>query len=431
MAKSIDIRCPQCDRLYHADESHLGKSIRCVQCGKILLLDVSEPPATKDVRSPSIRAHSSPETQNSESRSPRTPRNAAPDVPKPYFDWVLRNLNRPQKFVLVLSTFAFLMTALRPPFVFGQKARYGWLWSHSGSRIELTRLLVEWVLIIVTGGVGVLFLSDSGDLAPVRAFRRWWTNRRVVVSGSAAGGQASESSAHHPNRRPWLLYAFGVATIVAVVAATLLLHVKHDTLHLPDVGEPTQSQLNQHPENVATEPIVNQVPAFPPTGDAATIKPKRIQPADPRPKNYNSPPTGTRIEQDVGEDGRGKLTVENGTDEDAVVRLSDATTDQTVRWFFVRAHTSAHLAHIPEGTDRLTFTTGLNWTESEDSFSWHPSYSEFERAFVYSEERDSEEVHFHSISVTLHSVPAGNVKTRAISRQEFLKGYRHVALQRP
>jgi hypothetical protein len=216
-----------------------------------------------------------------------------------------------------------------------------------------------------------------------------------------------------------------------VVAATLLLHVKHDTLHLPDVGEPTQSQLNQHPENVATEPIVNQVPAFPPTGDAATIKPKRIQPADPRPKNYNSPPTGTRIEQDVGEDGRGKLTVENGTDEDAVVRLSDATTDQTVRWFFVRAHTSAHLAHIPEGTDRLTFTTGLNWTESEDSFSWHPSYSEFERAFVYSEERDSEEVHFHSISVTLHSVPAGNVKTRAISRQEFLKGYRHVALQRP
>lgn len=75
---------------------------------------------------------------------------------------------------------------LRPPFLFGQRVRYGWLWSHSGSRIELTRLLVEWVLVVVTGAVGVLFLSDSDNFAPVRGFRRWWTSRRLVVSGSAA-----------------------------------------------------------------------------------------------------------------------------------------------------------------------------------------------------------------------------------------------------
>jgi hypothetical protein len=74
--------------------------------------------------------------------------------------------------------------------------------------------------------------------------------------------------------------------------------------------------------------------------------------------------------------------------------------------------------------------TGLNWVESEDVFSWQPSYSEFQRAFDFSERRDSEGVQYHSISVTLHAVPLGNVRTRAITREEFLKGHRHVALRR-
>ena len=115
----------------------------------------------------------------------------------------------------------------------------------------------------------------------------------------------------------------------------------------------------------------------------------------------------------ISTSGHGELTVKNGTSEDAVVRLSDAGTDQIVRCFFVRAHTSAHVAHIPQGTYRLAFTSGLNWVESEDTFSWHPSYSEFERTFAYSEEQDSEGVHYHSISVTLHPVPSGNCENES------------------
>jgi hypothetical protein len=321
MAKSIDIRCPQCGRLYHTDESHLGKSIRCVQCGKIILLIVAEPLASEQTRSPGPEVQSRPLT-----------------------------------------------------------------------------------------------------------FRRWWTNRRPSVFRSASSGQASASSAKHPARRLRPVYGFGLAATVVVVAAVLLLHVRPYTPHMPDIAEPPQSQLKQQPDSLASEPAVRQGSL---NREAVANADTRSQNLDPRPTNYNSPPTGTRIEEDVGNDGHGKLTVENGTDEDAVVRLSDAATDQTVRWFFVRAHTSAHLAHIPQGTDRLTFTTGLNWIESEDTFSWHPSYSEFERAFTYIEERDSEEVQYHSISVTLHPVPSGNVKTKAISREAFLKGHRHVALRRP
>src|SRR5271157_4389544 len=83
----------------------------------------------------------SPQTRISESGSPQSAANAAPARPTPYFDWALRSLNRPQKFVFALATFGFVMTALRPPFLLGRRVRYGWLWSHSGTRIELTRLL--------------------------------------------------------------------------------------------------------------------------------------------------------------------------------------------------------------------------------------------------------------------------------------------------
>jgi len=50
-----------------------------------------------------------------------------------------------------------------------------------------------------------------------------------------------------------------------------------------------------------------------------------------------------------------------------------------------------------------------------------PSYNEFERTFQYSEQRDEEGVQYHDISVTLQPVRGGNVHTRNISRDEFLR----------
>jgi hypothetical protein len=411
--------------------SKLLPATDCVECEEIFLLIAGERPAPEEQRWPSSQVQPSSQARDSESGSPQSAANVAPATPTPSFDWVLRGLNRPQEFVSALATFAFVMTALRPPFLFGRRVRYGWLWSHSGTHIELTRLLVEWLLIIVTGAVAVLFLSDSGDLAPVRAFRPWWTNRRSAVAGNAAGHRASTPLTKHPSRRFRRLHSVAIATAVIVVAAILLLRLQHDTSRPSDVTEPTQSQLNQQPETVAREPVVNQESVSAPAHQPVADPNARTQPDDPRPKNYNSLPTGTRIEEDVGTNGHGELTVKNGTRDDAVVRLFDAGSYQTVRWFFVQAHSSGEVAELPQGTYRLAFTTGLNWVESEDTFSWHPSYSEFERAFAYSEARDSEGVQYHSISVTLHAVPLGNVKTRAISREEFLKGHRHIPLQRP
>jgi hypothetical protein len=152
--------------------------------------------------------------------------------------------------------------------------------------------------------------------------------------------------------------------------------------------------------------------------------------ASERPASYNSLPTGTRLQKDLGATGRGELGVENGTSEDAVVRLSLYGTGQTVRWFFVQAHSSAHIGEIQQGTYRLTYTTGLNWIEADDAFSWNPSYNEFERTIDFREESDSGGVKYHAITVTLNPVPSGNVRTKRITRDEFMKGHHHLAFQR-
>lgn len=282
---------------------------------------------------------------------------------------------------------------------------------------------------------------------------------RAVVQRSPAfpdaTSQASASSAKYPVRRFRPVYSFAIATTVVALAAVLLFLLLRPTATrqgadtLSNIEEQAQSRQNQKADHA----VDFQPDASPATSPTASLQPpesqykasdvevqgesqsstrqRHAQATDPRPTRYYSLPTDTRIEEDIGTSGHGKLTVENGTSEDAVARLSDASTDQTVRWFFVQAHSSAQMAQIPQGTYRLTFTTGLNWVESEDTFSWHPSYSEFERTFEYSEQHDSEGFQYHSISVTLNAVLLGNVRTKAITREEFLKGHRHVALRRP
>ena len=125
-----------------------------------------------------------------------------------------------------------------------------------------------------------------------------------------------------------------------------------------------------------------------------------------------------RIEDDVGTGGHGELTVENGSSEDATVKLCcDIASGHPLRWFFVQAHTSAFIKRIPQGSYKVVFAKGLNWMKP--IFSWHPSYSEFEKTFEFSEPKG---IQYKSITVTLQSVPLGNVRTREITREEFLKG---------
>ena len=263
--------------------------------------------------------------------------------------------------------------------------------------------------------------ARCGSLVPILSVARNIVSQPTSAPSAPQVHPASgtkTATGFKPLHKTWT----AVAILLALSSVGLILHFRHtgtasvsDTVNGATKHQPSQQE--SHPEwtVVAEEPI--------PNSDKTNPLP------DPRPDEYNSLPTGSRIERDVGTAGHGELNVEDGGEEDAVVRLSRTDSDETARWFFVKAHSTAHMHGIPVGSYRLTYTTGLNWLEAEDAFSWHPTYSEFERSFDFKEQRDSEGVQYKSISVTLHSVPFGNVHTKTISREEFLKGHRHIALQ--
>jgi hypothetical protein len=162
----------------------------------------------------------------------------------------------------------------------------------------------------------------------------------------------------------------------------------------------------------------------PSVGDQATQREPKVEIPAIRPTIYHTLATGTRLDKDISTDGHGRLTVENGTDEDAAVRLYDSS-DDPIRSFFVQAHSTGRVGRIPEGPYRLAFTTGLDYVELDDSFRWQPEYFDFDKTFVFVEQNDSEGIRYKTVSVTLHPVIDGNIQRRSITKEQFLKGHRH------
>lgn len=237
------------------------------------------------------------------------------------------------------------------------------------------------------------------------------TTGSIVRAVFRAATRSNNVSAHVQQRCGYFAIAVAVTGVVVVSVALLRHPTRNDSVSVKTETPASTSKIPAFTSNGKTqqvnEPIRNEL----------------------RPTAYHSLPTGTRIGGDIGTNGHGELNVENDAAEDAVVRLSDLATDQTSRWFFVKAHSTAHAQRIPEGKYRLTFTTGLNWIESDDTFTWEPDYFEFGQTFEYTEPRASDGIHYRTVNITLHSVPFGNVHAKKITRDQFLKGHRHVALQ--
>jgi hypothetical protein len=148
------------------------------------------------------------------------------------------------------------------------------------------------------------------------------------------------------------------------------------------------------------------------------------------PKIYQSLPTGTPFCDGDETGGKGVLEIENGTPEDAALRLYDVSTKRIVRCLFVKTHESLQVTGIPEGAYVLKYSTGLDWQVESRAFRWLPSYSQFDRQLVYSEEHIGDDIRYHEIKVTLQPVIGGNVRAVPISREEFLRGTQDAEMQR-
>ncbi len=132
------------------------------------------------------------------------------------------------------------------------------------------------------------------------------------------------------------------------------------------------------------------------------------------------PGNGDELQPGVAS-GRGKLTVENFTQADAAVKLmADAGGGLvTRRLFFVRAMSRVTIDGIPEGSYRLRYQTGNQWSTPLLRFTDSAETLEVERPLVFEERRTGDGITTSHLSLTLHKVRDGNTRTKKVADTGF------------
>lgn len=130
-------------------------------------------------------------------------------------------------------------------------------------------------------------------------------------------------------------------------------------------------------------------------------------------------PNGTNLIPPQDLQGHGNLTVNNGTPRDAVVKLIDSVSGETIRFVYIQANHDTTIKNIRPCTCKFKFSTGTDWDKKTRKFLQNPSFSQFDEPLTFKEIKVEGGVEWQNYKVTLHPVPAGNAQTTRISERDF------------
>ena len=139
-------------------------------------------------------------------------------------------------------------------------------------------------------------------------------------------------------------------------------------------------------------------------------------------------PTGTDLLTVDGNTGLSDLTVNNGTSQDAVVKLVSSADNRAYRVVYVRANDVWTIEKVAQGTYWLLVLQGSGWRFDQERFQDGVSYREFEKPLTFIETRTSSptsngdtqiETHWSKETITLHKVTGGNARTHPIAQEAF------------
>lgn len=117
--------------------------------------------------------------------------------------------------------------------------------------------------------------------------------------------------------------------------------------------------------------------------------------------------------------GHGRITIANGTANDAVAVLSAVSDGRPRRAIFIRSGEDGLITSIPVGTYRLQFQFGELWLVSR-RFCTISGTSEFAEAFNFTENAVDGSIEYQTFSVSLHATPSGNASTRRLDNGPLL-----------
>ena len=137
------------------------------------------------------------------------------------------------------------------------------------------------------------------------------------------------------------------------------------------------------------------------------------------------PYSGAIINSGSSRSGLGSLSISNGTDNDAIVKLIDVSTDTSYREVYIHAYSTATISSIAVGDYRLLFSLGKGYAPSLNRFTQSPSYSKFDSLINFSETKEvignTIRTNYDSYRLTLNRVVGGNAKTSMVDPSEFEK----------
>jgi hypothetical protein len=157
-------------------------------------------------------------------------------------------------------------------------------------------------------------------------------------------------------------------------------------------------------------------PSAVPSSGPPTLDPSEVEEVPSAAANYRRiMPTGTKFIKDLATGGYGELKAINGTTLDACLVVMDANTQTRVRMLSIRAKDTYTLLQLHSGQYVVLFATGLDWDRSEEEFTQRGSYYRFGKPLWFSETSTS----YDKMTITLHTVPDGNVTRIPLSAGEF------------
>jgi len=117
------------------------------------------------------------------------------------------------------------------------------------------------------------------------------------------------------------------------------------------------------------------------------------------------------------------LTIDNGSEGSAIVKVRDTASGRVVVSFFVDVNATASFAYLSDGNYRIQYVLGGDLAENCKAFIQPLAVEEFPgvESFLttYTSTDTSTHVGTQSVTFTLYSVPSGTVRPRPIDLKEF------------
>jgi hypothetical protein len=129
-------------------------------------------------------------------------------------------------------------------------------------------------------------------------------------------------------------------------------------------------------------------------------------------------PTGTLIEPSQG-GGRSQLLVKNGNSEDAVFKLVDRASGQTLRFVYVQANQEVTLKDLGNCDCDLRFAKGIDWDAEQKQFRRKLGLMAFSDPIKFATWREGNMEYWSVVEVTLHPTEGGTAQTKAIDPEKF------------